>query len=80
LNSKQAFEPKALCLYGALQASNQVLLLEPYHRSLGKRLVKSPKQYSTDTGLAAFLMRLSDAAPPPQHVAGALWENHVVTQ
>jgi predicted AAA+ superfamily ATPase len=41
---------------GALQASNQILLLEPYHRSLGKRLVKSPKLYFTDTGLAAFLM------------------------
>ena len=65
---------------GALQASNQILLLEPYHRSLGKRLVKSPKLYFTDTGLAAFLMGLSDTAPPPQHVAGALWENHVVTQ
>ena len=34
---------------GALQASNQILLLEPYHRSLGKRLVKSPKLYFTDT-------------------------------
>lgn len=65
---------------GALQASNQILLLEPYHRSLGKRLVKSPKLYFTDTGLAAFLMGLTDDAPPPEHVGGALWENHVVGQ
>lgn len=64
----------------ALQASNQILLLEPYHRSLGKRLVKSPKLYFTDTGLAAFLMGLADTTPPPEHVAGHLWENHVVTQ
>lgn len=65
---------------GALQASNQIMLLEPYHRSLGKRLVKSPKLYFTDTGLAAFLMGLADDVPPPEHVAGALWENHVVAQ
>lgn len=65
---------------GALQASNQIMLLEPYHRSLGKRLAKSPKLYFTDTGLAAFLMGLPDDVPPPEHVAGALWENHVVAQ
>jgi predicted AAA+ superfamily ATPase len=64
---------------GALQASNQILLLEPYHRSLGKRLVKSPKLYFTDTGLAAYLMGLT-ADGPPEHVAGALWENHVISQ
>lgn len=65
---------------GALQASNQIILLEPYHRSLGKRLVKAPKLYFTDTGLAAFLMGLTDEVPPPEHVAGALWENHVIGQ
>lgn len=40
---------------GVLQASNQILLLEPYFRNLGKRIVKSPKLYFTDTGLAAYL-------------------------
>ena len=39
-----------------LHASGLVILLEPYYRSLGKRLVKSPKLYMCDTGLAAFLM------------------------
>lgn len=32
------------------------MLLEPYYRSLGKRLVKSPKLHLTDTGLAAYLV------------------------
>jgi uncharacterized protein len=64
-----------------LQASNQVLLLEPYHRSLGKRLAKSPKLYFTDTGLAAFLMGFQSAASlRNSQQIGALWENHVVTQ
>ncbi|MDP2810296.1 MAG: ATP-binding protein [Rhodocyclaceae bacterium] len=65
---------------GALVASNQILLLEPYHRSLGKRLVKSPKLYFTDTGLAAYLMGLSADAMPEGPLVGALWENHVVGQ
>lgn len=65
---------------GALVASNQILLLEPYFRSLGKRLVKSPKLYFTDTGLAAFLMGLDEEAPPQGPLVGALWENHVIGQ
>jgi len=64
-----------------LVASNQVLLLEPYYRSLGKRLAKSPKLYFTDTGLAAYLMGYQSAKglwESPQ--AGALWESYVVNQ
>jgi predicted AAA+ superfamily ATPase len=64
-----------------LVASNQVVLLEPYYRSLGKRLVKSPKLHFTDTGLAAFLMGFQTPDrlwSSPQ--AGALWESYVVGQ
>ena len=64
-----------------LQASNQVTLLEPYHRSLGRRLVKSPKLYLTDTGLAAFLLGFaSPASLWASAAAGALWETYVVGQ
>jgi len=64
-----------------LQASNQVFLLEPYFHSLGKRLVKSPKLFFTDTGLAAYLMGFSSAdALWDSRDAGALWETHVVNQ
>jgi predicted AAA+ superfamily ATPase len=64
-----------------LQASNQIVLLEPYYRSLGKRLAKSPKLYFTDTGLAAFLMGFQSADSLwNSRSAGALWENHVVNQ
>ena len=64
-----------------LQASGQIVLLEPYHRSLGKRLVKSPKLYFADTGLAAFLMGFGSAeALWSSAVAGALFENHVIGQ
>lgn len=64
-----------------LQASNQIILLEPYYRSLGKRLVKSPKLYFSDTGLACFLMgfQSADSLWRSSYV-GALWENHVLAQ
>ena len=64
-----------------LQASGQSLLLEPYHRNLGKRRVKSPKIYLCDTGLAAFLMgfdRWETVARSP--LAEALWETYVVME
>lgn len=64
-----------------LQASGQVVLIEPYHRNLGKRLVKSPKLYMADTGLAAFLMGFESWESVLRHpVIGALWETHVVMQ
>jgi hypothetical protein len=64
-----------------VQASGLVVLLEPYHRSLGKRIFKSPKLYFTDTGLAAFLMGFatSEALWQSQQ-AGSLFENFVVSQ
>ena len=38
-----------------LEASFQVFLLRPYFANLGKRLVKAPKVYFTDTGLLCYL-------------------------
>lgn len=38
-----------------LQASGVVRLLEPYHANVVKRMVKAPKLYFLDTGLAAYL-------------------------
>jgi predicted AAA+ superfamily ATPase len=64
-----------------LQASGQVFLLEPYFRNVGKRLVKSPKLYLCDTGLAAFLMGFESWQAVERHPAvGALWETHVVME
>lgn len=64
-----------------LQASGQVFLLEPYYRSMTKRLVKSPKLYLCDTGLAAFLIGFENWEGVSRHpILGALWETHVVMQ
>lgn len=42
-----------------LLATFQVVLVEPYFRNIGKRLIKSPKLMWNDTGLAAHLQGLS---------------------
>ena len=64
-----------------LQASGQIVLLEPYYRNLGKRLVKSPKLYMCDTGLSLFLMGFENLEAVLNHpVIGAIWETHVVMQ
>lgn len=52
-----------------LQASGLVWLLEPYHTNLSKRLVKTPKLYFLDTGLAAYLTEWSS---PDTLEAGAM--------
>lgn len=64
-----------------LEASGQIRLIEPYHRSLGKRLVKSPKLCFMDTGLACRLAGIDDrAALLRSPMAGALWETWVIGQ
>lgn len=62
-----------------LEASYLVLLLPPYFRNFGKRLVKTPKLYFLDTGLAAALLGIRDAAALNLHPQrGALFETLVV--
>jgi predicted AAA+ superfamily ATPase len=51
------------------QASGLVYLLEPYYNNVTKRLVKSPKLYFLDTGLAAYLTEWSS---PETLEAGAM--------
>lgn len=62
-----------------LEASYLVFLLPPYHRNFGKRLVKTPKLYFVDTGLAAWLLGVRSASQLTLHpMRGALFENLIV--
>ncbi|MDP2230719.1 ATP-binding protein [Methylotenera sp.] len=64
-----------------LETGYVVFLLQPHHQNFGKRLVKSPKLYFHDTGLAAFLLGIRDAEHLSIHSArGALFENLVVSE
>lgn len=64
-----------------LQASFLVALLFPWHVNLGKRLVKTPKLYFLDTGLAAWLcgLRHEDVLSFGP-MRGALFETWVVSE
>ena len=42
-----------------LEASFVIFLLHPYYRNFNKRMIKSPKLYFTDTGLASFLLKFA---------------------
>ncbi|MEY4506507.1 MAG: hypothetical protein RL297_1085 [Pseudomonadota bacterium] len=64
-----------------LEASYIVTLLKPHHRNFGKRLVKAPKLYFCDVGLAAWLLGIRDADTLDTHAArGALFETHVISE
>jgi uncharacterized protein len=53
--------------------------LPPYHRNIGKRLIKSPKVYLRDTGLLHHLLNISDHSELNSHpILGISWETLVV--
>lgn len=64
-----------------LEAGYIVFLLQPHHQNFGKRLVKTPKLYFHDTGLAAFLLGIRDTEHLSIHSSrGALFENFVISE
>jgi hypothetical protein len=64
-----------------LEASYLVVQLRPYHRNFGKRLVKTPKLYFLDSGLAAWLMGVREPQLLLAHGSrGALFETWVVSE
>jgi hypothetical protein len=63
-----------------LEASYIIFLLPPYFSNLGKRLVKSPKLYFYDTGLALFLTGLSDTKIENTHFKGSFFENYIISE
>lgn len=62
-----------------LEASYIIFQLPPYYANISKRLVKSPKFYFCDVGLAAYLIGIENAEQVATHpLRGALFENAVV--
>lgn len=62
----------------ALEASHLVFLVRPHHRNFNKRLVKTPKLYFNDTGLASWLLGIRNTDQMSIHASrGALFENWV---
>ena len=65
----QISHPTAKHWLSILQTSGIVHLLPPYHNNAGKRVIKSPKLYFTDTGLACYLARWNS---PDNLMTGAM--------
>ena len=64
-----------------LESSGIVFLLQPYHSNINKRLVKTPKLYFLDTGLAAWLTQWSSPATlEAGAMSGAFFESWVVSE
>ncbi len=64
-----------------LEASGQIVLLEPWFSKRTKSLVKSPKLYLADTGLLCALLNIrSEEVLTGSPWAGAVWETFVFAQ
>lgn len=64
-----------------LEASYVLFLVSPYYRNYNKRLVKSPKLYFYDTGLACLLANIQNPEQLITHpIRGALFENYVASE
>lgn len=64
-----------------LEASYLLVRVPPYFRNFGKRLVKRPKLYFVDVGLAAWLLGIRDPETLNSHpLRGALFETLVVSE
>ena len=64
-----------------LEASYVVTLMEPWHANLNKRLVKAPKLYFNDVGLACNLIGISEPGQLTAHpLRGALFETMIVDE
>lgn len=64
-----------------LEATHQIVLLRPYYLNAGKRLVKAPKIYFTDTGTLCHLVGLKN----PEHamagpMGGPIFEGAVLSE
>ena len=61
-----------------LEITGQIILAPPYFENFGKRLIKSPKVYIGDPGMACYLLGITtqkelDRSP----FVGPLWEGYV---
>lgn len=73
--------PTAKQWISLLVTSGIVYLLEPYYNNALKRITKTPKVYFLDTGLAAYLLKWSNAEVlETGAMSGSFFETHVVSE
>ncbi len=66
---------------GILEATGQLLVVPPYFENLGKRLIKSPRIYVADSGLACHLLGIdTEAELEKSPFLGALFEGFIAAE
>jgi uncharacterized protein len=64
-----------------LEITNQIMVIPPYFENLGKRIIKSPKVYWGDPGLACYLLGItSEAELQRSPFLGQLFEGFVAVE
>ena len=64
-----------------LEVTGQILLVPPFYENFGKRLIKSPKLYFVDSGLACHLLGVESAAALNRSVfLGPVFEGFVASE
>lgn len=64
-----------------LEITGQILVIPPFFENFGKRLIKSPKIYFTDTGLLCWLLGIEQEARLAKSTfAGTVFENFVASE
>ena len=67
--------------FSILEASYLIFLLPPYFENFGKRMIKSPKLYFSDVGLASFLLGIENVTQMERDpLRGSLVENLVILE
>ena len=73
--------PTAKSWISVLEASYIIFLLKPHHKNFNKRLVKMPKLYFYDTGLAAYLLGIQSVSQLQTHYCkGSLFESFIISE
>ena len=66
---------------GVLETTAQLLIVPPFYENLGKRLIKSPKVYLADSGLACHLLGIETAGELERSpFLGALFEGFIAAE
>lgn len=66
---------------GVLETTAQILIVPPFYENLGKRLIKSPKVYIADAGLACHLLGIDTAAELAKSpFLGVLFEGFIAAE
>ena len=64
-----------------LEITNQIILLPPYFENFGKRLLKTPKMYWLDSGMACYLLGIQTQAELERSpFLGALFEGFIASE